>query len=70
MIWGPFPMRMPETSEMRSIGGTADVSNRVGFTAPEAETPLGRLGGVAVTGPYPTVTSARRRPRSPPGSDQ
>ena len=59
MIWGPFPMRMPETSEMRSIGGTADVSKRVGFTAPEAETPLGRLGGVAVTGATITAAGAR-----------
>jgi hypothetical protein len=41
---------------MRSIGGTAEVSNWSGFTAPEPETPLGRLGGVVVAGG--TITAA------------
>ena len=49
-------MWIPETREMRSIGGTAEVSNWSGFTAPEPETPLGRLGGVVVAGG--TITAA------------
>jgi len=56
MIWGPFPMWMPETREMRSIGGTAEVSSWSGFTAPEPAAPLGRLGGGGVTGV--TITGA------------
>jgi hypothetical protein len=49
-------MWMPETREMRSIGGTAEVSNWSGFAAPAPETPLGRLGGVVVAGG--TITAA------------
>ena len=55
MIWGALPMWIPETREIRSIGGTADVSNCSGLGA-DPEAPLGRLGGEAVTGG--TITGA------------
>lgn len=56
MIWGAFPMWIPDTSEMASIGGTSEVSNWSGLVGAEPETPLGRLGGDAVTGG--TITGA------------